>query len=191
MIENCLISPPINFNCWKHHAVFIKSQTESIKTQDELDLLKIYLLRIGESQMDLYFGKYSPREIAEEILGIIYHKKIFSSEEYFKWLTSEERDYRLITLKDKSVWALRLGETAGRYVHIHPGRYSAHTVRVKATSLKTAIFVLCFEKLGKFEPINTESVNSIRVKYLNEPPLKSISKASGLVRLLDLFHKKL
>ena len=185
MDENCLIPPPINLNCWKHHAGFIKKQIESVKEIKELDQLKVYLLKIGESQMDLYFGDYSPAKISEQILDYIHSKKIFSSSQYQEWLSKDGKEYQLIELKDKSIWTLRLGDDAERYVHIHPGRYSPSTVRVKATTLKTAILVLCSEKTGEIKTIETEKINQIRKKYLNEPPIKSYSSASGLGRLID------
>jgi len=189
--ENCHIPLPINFNCWKHHAGFIKKQIESVRKIKDLDQLKAYLLKIGESQMDLYFGKYSSLEISGYILQALHQKKIFSPRQYQDWISKEGKNYQLVELKDKSIWTLRLGENSERYVHIHPGRYSPRTVRVKATTLKTAIFVLCFERVGKIKTIHTETVNKIRKKYLDEPPLKSFSTASGLGRLLDLLYNQM
>ena len=191
MDENCQIPPLINLNCWKHHAGFIKEQIESVKEIKELDQLKVYLLKIGESQMDLYFGGYSPIKLSEQILDYLHSKKIFSEKLYKDWLSEDGKDYQLVELKDKSIWTLRLGDDAERYVHIHPGRYSPNTVRVKATTLKTAIFLLCFERLGAIKSFETAAVNNIRKKYLNEPPLKSFSKASGHGRLIDLFRNKI
>ena len=189
MDENCLIPPPINLNCWKHHAGFIKKQIESVKETKVLDQLKVYLLKIGESQMDLYFGKHTVLEISEQMLNSLHRKKLFSAKLYKDWLSKDGKDYQLVELKDKSIWTLRLGDDVSRYVHIHPGRYSPNTVRVKATTLKTAIFLLCFEQLGEMKSFETEKINQIRKKYLNEPPLKSFSTASGLGRLIDHLKK--
>ena len=186
MDENCQIPPPINFNCWKHHVGFIKKQIESVKEIKELEELNGYLLKIGESQMDLYLGRFSPSDISEQILSALYRIKTFEFEQYKNWLTKDGKDFQLVELKDNSVWTLRLNDDIGRYVHIHPGRYSPNTVRVKATTLKTAILVFCSEKTGEIKTIETQTINRIRKKYLNEPPLKSFSKASGLGRLLEL-----
>jgi hypothetical protein len=187
--ENCQIPPPINFNCWKHHAGFIKNQIESVKEIKDFDQLKVYLLKIGESQLDLYFGDFSPTVISEQILCTLHQNKILEYKQYKNWLTKEGKNYQLAELKDKSIWTLRLGDGKSRYVHIHPGRYSPSTVRVKATTLKTTIFLLCYEQLSDIKSFETAIVNNIRKKYLDEPPLKSFSKASGLGRLIDLFHK--
>jgi hypothetical protein len=129
-------------------------------------------------------------QISEQILDYLNQNKIFLFEKYRKWLSKDGKDYQLLTLSDKSVWTFRLGENLERYVHIHPGRYSTHTIRVKATTLKTAILILYCEKIGLIKSIETQTVNQIREIHLDEPPLKSFSSASGLRRLLDLFHKK-
>ena len=191
MDDKCLVPLPINFNCWKHHAGFIKKQIESIRETKDLEELKSYLLKIGESQMDLYFGKYSSLEISEYILQALHQKKTLASEQYKNWLSKEGKNYQLVELKDKSIWTLRLADDITRYVHIHPGRYSPYTVRVKATTLKTAIFLLCFEQLGEVKSFEIEMINHIRKKYLEEPPLKSFSTASGLGRLLDLLYNQM
>jgi len=190
MDKNCLVPMPINFNCWKHHVGFIRKQIESVKDIKDPNQLKVYLLKIGESQMDLYFGRFSSSEISDQILSALHQNKTFESEQYKNWLTKEGKNYRLVKLKDKSIWTLRLGDDVSRYVHIHPGRYSPLTIRVKATTLKTVIFLLCIEQLGENNSFETESVNNIRKKYLDEPPLKSFSTASGLGRLIDLLHKE-
>jgi hypothetical protein len=162
-----------------------------IKTIEILEELKFYLLKIGESQMDLYIGKYSPKEIATQIIDPLKRKKVFSLKPYQNWLDKEEKKYQLIGLKDKSMWTLRLGEEPERYVHIHPGRYSPHTIRVKATTLKTAIMILCYKQHGEIKSIETETVNFIRKKYLNEPPIKTFANTSGLRRMINILSKKL
>lgn len=188
MEANCHTPPPINFNCWKHHAGFIAEQINSVRRFGDIEKLKGCLLRTGESQMDLYLGKHTVEEIAQQLLEQLHQKSINSLKEYKNWLGKGNKDYQLIKLRDNSIWTLRLSESSNNYVHIHPGRYSPHTVRVKAATLKTVIMILALSKIKALTSIDTESVNDVRKKYLNEPPLKSISKASGFVRLLYLFH---
>lgn len=138
--------------------------------------------------MDLYFGNYAPIEISEQIINHLKKKKIFLTEQYKNWLKENSNNYQLINLFDKSVWTLRLGEDAERYVHIHPGRYSPNTRRVKALTLKTAIFTLSCEKFGEPKLSGKELINEVREKYLNKPPLKLVSKESGLGKLLGLLR---
>jgi hypothetical protein len=190
MEKNCSVPLPINFNCWKHHAGFIIEQTDTIKSESEIEELKMRLLKIGESQMDLYYGKLSPSKISKHVIDSLKNKKLLSPEQYNTWLNNEGKGYKLLELPDKSLWTLRFSKSPDRYVHIHPGRYSPLTIRVKSTTLKTAILVFCFKQIDGVSRIDIEEVNYLRKKYLNESPLKSLSKASGLIKLIDLFRLK-
>jgi len=189
MDANCEVPLPVNLNCWKHHAGFINHQVKLFLNDKQINELRQHLLKIGDSRMDLYLGKYSPAEISGQIINSLNRKRVFQPEKFKEWLQKDGSDYQLIALKDKSLWTLRFGENPERYVHIHPGRYSPHTIRVKATTLKTAIFILYLLQTGDIQAINTETVNQVRKKYLAEPPLKSLSKAAGLIKLLNLFQK--
>ena len=191
MEKNCPVPLPINFNCWKHHSGFIIEQTDTIKSESEIEELKMRLLKIGESQMDLYYGKLSPSKISKHVIDSLKNKKLLSAEQYNTWLNNEGKGYKLLELPDKSLWTLRFTESPDRYVHIHPGRYSPLTIRVKSTTLKTAILVFCFKQMNGVSRIGIEEVNYLRKKYLNESPLKSLSKASGLIKLIDLFRLKI
>lgn len=193
MDENCKVPVPINFNCWKHHSGFIRKQISLCKKPEDIETLKTILLKVGSSQMDLYFGKCSPQFISRSIIRFLETSGLLSEEKYNKWLKTDEKDYKLFRLTDPSadgsVWTLRFGLTPGRYVHIHPGRNSPHTIRVKALTLKTAVYVLCWKKINKIEKIDLPIINSLRKKYLNEPPLKKFSFESGLGKLLNLLGK--
>ena len=117
MEENCKTNPPINFNCWKHHSGFIKKQIQSVQNIRDIEKLKIILLKVGESQMDLYYGDYSQMEISERIIKYLKEKKVLLPERYKNWLGKNGNDYKLINMSDRSVWTLRLGKDAGKYVH--------------------------------------------------------------------------
>ncbi len=108
MEDNCNISSPFNLNCLKHHAGFIEKQINKIKKEEELETLPLFLLKIGESQMDLYLGKLAPLELTEFIRKFLKKHKVFEYESYKQWLFSEGKEYRLITLRDKSTWTLRM-----------------------------------------------------------------------------------
>ncbi len=190
MEENCVVPIPINFNCWKHHYSFIKGQIAASTNQKEFRNLKERLLKIGNSQMDLYVGTLTPGLISRFIINYLKSLKVFEPEKYNSWLTTEENNFRLIKLEDKSIWTLRLGTTTERYVHIHPGRHSPNTIRVKANTLKTAILVFCHENIYDNKLISLEQINTLRKDYLDEPPLKSVSKETRLGKLLYLFRNK-
>ena len=188
MKENCRVNVPIKFNCWKHHVGFIKKQISSLDKEEENKQLKKFLLLIGRSQMDLYFGEYSPKKISSLIILELKSKNSFDYDSYKVWLKSEGHNYRLLKLSDDSVWTLRLGEEPERYVHIHPGRYSKHSVRVKSTTLKTAICILCWQKLFPKIVVDLNLINVLRNEFVFAPPLKTLKHSAGLNRLLNLFN---
>lgn len=186
MEEDCTVSPPIKFNCWKHHAGFIKEQISKIKDEKEIQQLSPILLKIGESQMDLYLGEFSPSQISNQILNQLKDIRIISPEDYKNWLSEVGKEYKLFNLSDKSVWTLRLGDDQERFVHIHPGRYSPHSIRVKSPTLKTAIYILAWQKVYSLPDYDLDLVNMIRKIFVKAPPLKSIKTESGLQRVIQI-----
>ena len=182
----CNVLQPVSLNCWKHHAGFIKDQILATGTEQDLVKLNNHLLKIGESQMDIYLGNNSPIEISSQIIDQLKLDNLFALKNFQKWILENENNYHKRTINDSSTWILRIGESNENYIHIHPARYSPHTIRVKATSLKTAIMILCLQRIREIKVVDTDSVNHIRFKYLNEPPLKSFAKAGGIRKLVNL-----
>ncbi|MCH7963758.1 MAG: hypothetical protein IH852_07455 [Bacteroidetes bacterium] len=184
---NCSIQIPLTYNCWKHHAGFIKNQIEIYRGEKiSVEELQKTLLVIGESQMDLYVGELSPQKICNEIVSKLKSTGVFAFEAYKKWLFEKGNAYKLIEISDNSVWALRLGKQKERYIHIHPGRYSPDTLRVKALTLKTAIAMLIINYKKNFPLMDTLKINEVRKKILNSPPVKKVSSNSAVVRVINI-----
>ena len=184
---NCSIQLPLTFNCWKHHAGFIKKQIEIYRDEKiSVEELQKTLLVIGESQMDLYVGELSPQKICDEIVSKLKTKGVLTFGAYKKWLFEKGNEYKLVEISDNSVWALRLGKQEERYVHIHPGRYSPVTTRVKALTLKTAISVLFTNYEKNIPLIDTLQINEVRKRILNSPPVKKVASNSAVVRVINI-----
>ncbi len=184
--RDCNIQPPVAFNCWKHHAGFIKNQIKSFcaaKIPEEK--LRKILLVIGESQMDIYLGKLSPQKICDKIVSKLKSAGVLAFEDYKKWLYEEGKEYKLMKISDNSLWTLRLGNKRKRYVHIHPGRYSPQTIRIKALTLKTAIAAL-IKYDTNVQLIDTASINEVRIKILDSPPVKKVSSNSAVTKAINL-----
>jgi hypothetical protein len=187
---NCKVPLPVTLNCWKHHAGFIKNQSNILqrKIVSKAELRKLLLI-IGESQMDLYLGNFNPKQIANEIINNVKSIGVKSYSNYSKWLLEEGKNYRQMEISDKSIWTLRLGNEKKRYIHIHPGRYSPLTIRVKATTLKTTIAVKALVIRGKSDFPDLKSINEARTSFLKLPPLKSLSLSSGAGKFLNIFNQ--
>ena len=94
-------------------------------------------------------------------------------EAFLKWL--KPFDYKKITLSDSSVWIVKPGNDQNRYLHLHPGKKSPHTVRVRAGTLKTVLALFYFAP-SKFDNKNLQFVNDVRTRYLNLSPIKSLQE---------------
>jgi len=186
-VINCSINLPLTFNCWKHHAGFIKKQIKFYRKEKiSVEELQKTMLVIGESQMDLYVGELSPQKICDEIIKKLKPTGVLAFREYKNWLFEKGNKYKLIEISDTSVWTLRLGKQRERYVHIHPGRYSPVTLRVKALTLKTAIAMLIINYEKNFPLTDTLQINEVRKKILKLPPVKKVSSNSAVVRVINL-----
>jgi hypothetical protein len=178
--ENITIPLPILLNCWKHHAGFIKGE---VQVKSEYEILG-ELKTIGDSLMDLYIGSLSPHDISVQVVEQLKEQNVFEKDAYTSWIETANDRYRMIALSDNSKWTLRLGDDEKRYVHIHPGRYSHHTVRVRSLSLKTAIAVLVWTTIHGGDALDIFIINKVRREWLGEPPVKSVSMNEGLGKLI-------
>lgn len=175
---------PILFHPLKHHLGYIR---EFIQAQQEAEeaVLIAQFKTIGSSQLDLYLGKLSAQQIANETILYLQAQRTLEPDTYQLYLSGSAENYRLITLSEGSDWVLRWGVVAGRHVHLHPARYSQHTLRVKANSLKTAVAVNMAVRRYKL-PLDLQLVNQVRTQWLGLSPIPAYLPESTLVKLINL-----
>ena len=93
--------------------------------------------------------------VADGVLADLAAAGRLDPEAFAAWLATGG-GYGLVTLPaDGSVWTLRLGVADGRYVHLHPGRHTPHTVRVNAATLKTAVMACAVAGLTRGGRVRT------------------------------------
>ncbi|WP_276497596.1 hypothetical protein [Pontibacter litorisediminis] len=173
---------PILFHPLKHHLGYVKAFTARSVAVPEQELRQA-LKRIGGSQLDLYVGPLSPLQISEEVIAYLTQHLLLPPKTYRQHLSPG--GYRLCTLSDGSAWTLRWGVHQGRHVHLHPGRYALHTLRVKANHLKTALAVAVASiKYG--HSINLQLLNQVRAEWLGLSPVPAYTADEGLGRVLEL-----
>jgi hypothetical protein len=164
----------ILFNALKHHRGFIHEQIALATPATLPELLK----KLGNSQMDIYYGALGMKELMAEVVT---HVPVENEAEYLAWLG----DYREVTLSDGSRWILLAGNVPGQYIHLHPGRYSPHSMRVKATILKTAIAcMVCFP--GVERPVLAQ-VNEMRRRLLALSPVRDLEQCQHLWKVMGMF----
>lgn len=179
-----LMSVPVLFNSLKHHCHALRLFIRGYDTR-RLPELSFSLLTIGGSQMDLYKGELAEAAICQEVIHYLTGLNALSEPAYQQFLLPEQ--YKTIVLSDTSQWVLRLGEKETLHIHIHPGRYSPHTLRVKATTLKTAIALLIWQKDKPGAP-DTATFNYIRKDVLLLSPVRSVEQMRALSDLTELLR---
>ena len=186
--EHWILPEPFLFNCWKHHLGYIRYQLRNYiqKGEDGAGKLKSNLLLLGESQMDLYTGSLSPEMILQNTKKNLEESNRFFHKPFISWISSPPAGYKTIFLCDGSSWTLLNSGNQTRYIHIHPSRYSMHSIRIKSGTLKTLISVawLC---LTENASVSLETINQGRKQFFDAPPVKSIQSIRGITKYLELF----
>jgi hypothetical protein len=177
--------PPVLFHPLKHHLGWIQAflQESVLGEMTGLPRVAAQLITVGNSQMDLYTGVLSPTVIAGEVIAYLSAHQLLEPARYQAWL-EQSGGYRLVPLPDGSQWVLRWGEVEGRHVHIHPARHSPHSVRVKASALKTGLLVAIWERMHG-QPAGLDEVNRLRVAWAGLPPIRSTGEAEGFQRVRE------
>jgi hypothetical protein len=182
------VPPPILFNPWKHHAGALRQRIADAARLGETALAALpeQLLVIGTELMDLYTGSRSPADISSRVLAVLTAEGRLPWEAYRPWI-EECGGYRVLTLpEDQTCWVLRLGAEGERYVHLHPGRWTPATRRVRANVLKTAVMVLACAAVQGGDPRAVPLINRVRQQYLGLAPIKELTDDQGLAAILDL-----
>jgi hypothetical protein len=187
-METGPVPEPFLFNPLKHHARYISGFiVDLIKyPADSDERLKTALLLIGKSQTDLYTGNQEPFAIVRQITDFLEKEGLILENTYMTWLGPEDPGYRKITLTDGSEWVLLPGKIPGRWIHIHPGRYSKYSIRVRAETLKTAIAVIYYSVKHGLDHLDLDVVNLVRTGLLNQSPMKELSQHHGTGRIINL-----
>ena len=168
----------ILFNALKHHLGYIQTFIQN----HDLDTAKEQLLSIGASQMDLYVGELGVQDIENQVIAHLDKNNILDKTLFENFIQTQKGFFE-ITLSDASRWTLRMGNSDTHYIHIHPSRYSPHTIRVRAGILKTAIGL----ELLKSENYNTLIINTLRIE-LGLSPIKHMEDSVGLEKMVKILR---
>lgn len=179
------IKIPVTFNPMKHHLNFIISEAEKLKFSS-INEISDKLLVIGDNLMDLYTGKLSVDEILAEIQSVLSNLNVFTREDFCSWISSS--DYKKLILSDSSTWVVKLSVNDENYIHLHPGKRSEFTCRVRGSTLKTVVACFANGKLPE-KPHQLDEVNQIRFNCLNLSPVKTLQPGKGILKLAALFKK--
>jgi hypothetical protein len=167
------VPSPVLLNVYKHHAGALKRHIAAAVAAGRPGLAELAerLVVIGTELMDLYTGDVSPAGVASRLLAELRAEGRLALPDYRDWVR-QGGGYAVLPLADDgSRWVFRLGDEAGRYVHVHPARYAPQTQRVRANVLKTAVLALAAAAVEGGGPLDRGLVNAVRQRYLGLAPV--------------------
>jgi hypothetical protein len=181
------IPVPILFNPLKHHLEFIREFIRlNARDHDEPGNTVIIkdLKHIGGSVMDVYSGNLSFTEICEELLGCLTTRKLNAREKFLEWAGKDPNDFKTINLSDGSQWVMKYYEHEQRFVHSFPARFSPHSFRVKANTLRSAVLYQIF--IGK-DFITEENLNNARA-IGGLSPVKDVMDTEAITEMIEILR---
>ena len=181
---------PALLNCWKHHAGWIRARIAVAASAGSAGVaaLPAEMAVVGSRLMDLYTGSYAPAEIAEFVFAELKAHDVFEYESLAKHLAARG-EYAMFTLPDDSRWTIRLGPADGRYLHLHPGRWVPHTMRVQANTLRSAVMAQAHAQFVGADASDLAVVNEARKLYLGMLPVRELTGDGGLGAVIAALAK--
>jgi hypothetical protein len=181
MPDDSPVPHPALLNAWKHHAGWIRGRIAEAVADGPAGVaaLPADMVVVGTRLMDLYVGALAPAEVASAVFANLRAHERFELEPLAQWLAGRG-GYAVVELPDASVWTVRLGPTDGRYLHLHPGRWAPHTLRVQANTLRSAVMAHAHAGLTGGDPADLGVVNAAREQYLGLLPVRELSADGGL-----------
>jgi hypothetical protein len=187
------VVPPVLFNTYKHHAGALRARIGAAVRggPDALAEAARQTAVLGTKLMDLYTGQLWPREISRRVVDLLRAEGRLDLAGYRDWVQGRG-GYAVVTFpEDGSRWVLRLGDERERYVHLHPGRWSPATVRVRANVVKTAFLVLAHAGIHGADPMDRAVIDAVRAGHLGLPPLgRDPEGEAGLGALIALLREE-
>jgi hypothetical protein len=186
------VLPPVLFNTFKHHAGALRARIAALAAAGPGALVEMSsrLAVLGTKLMDLYTGRLTPRDISARVIEQLREARRLELPAYREWLQTQD-DYAVVHFgEDESRWVLRLGEEE-RYIHLHPGRWSPATVRVRANVLKTAFLVLAHARIHGSNPMDRAVINEVRRDLLGLSPVgEDPDEGLGLGAIIELLRRE-
>lgn len=181
---------PFLLNTWKHHAGWVRRRIVEAVSEggSGVAALPAEMAVVGTRLMDLYTGSLTPAEIAGLIAGQLRDRGLLEHEPFAAWLRGQG-GYAMLDLPDGSKWTVRLGPANGRYIHLHPGRWSRHTIRVQANTVRSAVMAHALAQLTGRDPADLAVVNEARCSYLGLLPVRNVTSDSGLGAVIEALRE--
>jgi hypothetical protein len=188
MLTEARIPEPLLFNPLKHYLPFIREFIGIHITGTsgpEVKKLVRELKHIGTCVMDIYTGSLTQESIFSEILDFLDSNGLSGKKAYRDWAGSDNKSFRIVPLSDSSLWTMKYFEQEARFVHIFPARYSPHTFRIKANTLKSAVLYLSL--IGK-DYVTEDDLNKARA-MAGLSPVREVADTEAVTEMIEILRR--
>ncbi len=180
----------MHLNRWKHHAGYIRSRIQA--AGDGAVTLRDFaaeMVVVGHGLMDLYYGTLTTTAVIEEIRNTLAKKDLLAPGAFEEYVGGND-GWQIATASDGSRWVLRTNDDPEKArIHVHPGKHTPHTIRVRANVLCTAAMALAESGLTR-KPVTLVSVNRVRRVYLGGlDMIHSFEESESLAGMIELLAK--
>lgn len=184
-----VIPVPFLMNAQKHHIEALRGLIAQVVPLGEEGLEKMAeaLVPLGQGFMDFYHGGLSLAAVCSMLSASLLSEGADNADAYKAWI-AKEGTYRTIVLDaDQSVWVFFPTDDSERFAHVHPARYSPHTTRIRANTLKTVVMALAYALQHEEEGRDIDVINLVRTRWLALSPLPSLEDSAALETTFQLF----
>lgn len=177
------IPQPFLLNGLKHHIEMLRGVVRRCVASESgaegLEGLARTVQVLGSSLMDMYHGGLTLPVIFSEVESQLKEQDAWEEANYRRWI-QETGTYRELFLSDGSRWVLYPVDIDGRYIHLHPGRKSPHSSRIRGNALKTAVMAVASAQLREHCPRDVSILNQMRTTLLALSPMRAVEQGGGL-----------
>lgn len=175
------IPSPYLYKMQKHQLNYMLNKLKQASDKE----MRSWIKTITLNYTDIYTGRLTESEICIQINNQLIDENIHTKIDYKEFLTP--KNYKIVSLNDRSEWILRMGETEDRYIHIHPSRTGQFTLRFKGSTLITTL--LTAHNMGSITKLpSITQVNLARIQF-GLSPVKRLDKTKGILKCwLALLH---
>jgi hypothetical protein len=180
---------PLMFNPLKHHIEALQGLIAQALGREEsaMDELAKVLQPLGGGLMDFYHGGMSIGGLCTRLLAHLDEQGASDHEAYRAWI-AHSGTYRTLTLdEDQSIWVFFPSDDEERFAHLHPARYSPHTTRIRANTLKTVTMAIIHAAHLGAQPRDLAIINAVRTRWLELSPLPHLNDSAALEVAFQLF----
>ncbi|MCK6513363.1 hypothetical protein L6R29_25830 [Myxococcota bacterium] len=183
-----IVPLPLLLNAQKHHIEALRGLIEQAVSLGEegLDKMAEALVPLGQGLMDFYHGPLSLEAVCSMLKGHLLSEGVEDAERCKAWI-AQEGTYRTVELEaDRSVWVFFVGDEE-RFAHVHPARYSPHTTRIRANTLKTVVMAIAHAAQEDEDCRDIGVINFVRARWLALSPLQNLEASAALETTFQLF----